>query len=141
MMPCEFHLHLHSRRDRVGARQRARQIGRLLGMPPAEQAGFAASVFELACQASLLTFRIHGNRLQVSSDAGHLERVIPSRLQTLAAEDLPWLVQELDQHTPLNLFEEYRQQNRELLAAMEMLHACRRELAQLRGTSEETAAA
>jgi hypothetical protein len=44
-----------------------------------------------------------------------LEKPLPSRAAAMPIEDIAWSMQQLAQHTPLNLFEEIRQYNLELL--------------------------
>lgn len=50
-----------------------------------------------------------------------LEKPLPVSPGTLAVEDIPWAAQELAKQTPLNLFEEIRRQNQELLRLLHEL--------------------
>jgi hypothetical protein len=125
------------KRDVVLARQRARQIARLLGFDPREQVCLAAAVFEIACTARedsrrpTLEFRIRNQLLEVfpvySSAPDHcrkrigpgrdlrLEKLLPERAHNVDASDLAWIVQEVGRLAPVNVFEEMRRQNQELL--------------------------
>jgi hypothetical protein len=125
------HYKLRSRRDLVRVRQRARQIAGLLGFAPADQTWIAATVFEMAWQTwrvrgrAVLRFQIAGARLQVrvAGSSQGLDQLLPEKASRLAAEDWPWVIDQLDQHTPLNLLEEIYLQNQELLG---VLHELRR---------------
>lgn len=50
---------------------------------------------------------------------------LPDQARSPAREDLSWLIAQLTRHTPLSLFEEICQQNRELLRALQELEAGR----------------
>jgi hypothetical protein len=131
MVTSLFSLRLRCRRDLVRARWRARQIAGLLGFDSLEQAEIAAVVFEIARQTydrqapCMLRFQLLGEALHVfpvgdrrRDQAGHLARPLPRKALAPAWEDVPWLVRELVRRTPLNLFEELRKQNQELLRAL-----------------------
>jgi hypothetical protein len=150
-------------RDVVAARQRARQIARLLGFSPADQARIAARVFEAACMSlqtasrgalrfqmrdgvlEVIALRVHREGGRAGPDsrnrrAGYdpdgvrrllrrmgvgsgcsgctppcVERPVPPGAPALAADDLPWLAQHLARLTPVDLFEEIRRQNQDVL--------------------------
>ncbi len=139
-------LKLARRRSVVLARQRARQIARLLGFDARDQAQIAAGIFHLAghafqhAGARALVFQLAGDLLQVHPVCGkgrpgaeaplRLERRLP-RPPALPPEDLAWAVRELAQLTPANLFAEVQQQNQELLQAFHELHACQAEVQRL----------
>jgi hypothetical protein len=141
-------LRVRSRRDVLVARQRARQIAGLLRFSPRRQHVIAAAAFEIAFG---LTRRPGGGTLQfeLQGDAFHvftpdlparmpglqrLVQLLPDPAQTPAAEDLPWLVEQLMWYTPLNVFEEIRHQNRVVLDALQELEA--REAATNHGSQE-----
>ena len=126
MATALFCARLHSRRDLVRVRQRARQIAGLLGFDSHHQSWIAANVFDIACQAcrftgrAVLRFQLHDSNLQVRV-GGSWQRLVhplPEQPTRLALEDLPWAIQQLDQLTPLCLFEEFRLQNQELLGVL-----------------------
>jgi hypothetical protein len=132
-----YTLKLGSRRDIVLARQRARQIAGLLGFPPAEQTCIAAAVFEIARTAYEATgsstlcfqaddgvFRVFPSR-RPAGGCLRLEKSLPADAPALAREDLEWAVRELARFSRLNLFEEIRQQNQELLHAVHKLQTHR----------------
>jgi hypothetical protein len=135
-------LELRRRRDLVLVRQRSRQITRLLGFDPLEQARVCAAVFEVAWQAFhkarpvRLVFQLNETTLQVfptgvvpaGGGLPRLERLLPRKELGMTREDVAWAVQELVRLTPANLFEEVWQQNQELLRAFRELHVCRNEL-------------
>jgi len=134
-----FALPLRRKRDIVVARQRARQVARLLGFDPAEQVSIAAAVFELAARASTekgrvtVQFRLSGSQLQVFCEPQtslRLIRTLPDEARTMALEDLAWAAQELARQTPIDLFDEMRRHNQELLRLLQELHECRAELDQ-----------
>ena len=142
-------LRVRSRRDVLVARQRARQIAGLLRFSLRQQHIIAAAAFEIALGlmrrpgGGTLQFELHGDALHVftSDPQGRmpamqrLVQLFPDSAQALAAEDLPWLVEQLMWYTPLNVFEEIRHQNRVVLDALRELEA--RE-ATTTGGSQET---
>jgi hypothetical protein len=122
-------LNLRGRRDLMRARWRARQIAGLLGFDFLAQAEIAALVFEIARRTygrqgrSVLRFQLAGDWLHVFPRGGRdradrLVRALPPQALAPAREDVPWLIRELGRLTPLNLFEEFRRQNQELLGAL-----------------------
>lgn len=130
-------LRVRSRRDVLVARQRARQVAGLLRFSPRRQHVIAAAVFEIALGLTgrpgggTLQFELHGDALHVFTadlparmpGMQRLVQLLPDPAQTPAPEDLPWLVEQLTWHTPLNVFEEVRQQNRVLLDTLRELDA------------------
>jgi len=138
-----FECPLRRKRDLFLARQRARQIASLLNYDRERQARIAAAVFEVAGQVcgksdARVRFQISGDSLHVSvlpRSALFLVLPLPADEGKCDRTDLAWAVQELDRFTPLNVVEEARQQNQELLRALQELQAARKELACLRGLS------
>jgi hypothetical protein len=127
-------LKLRSKRDVVLARERARQVAGLLGFDPVEQAGIAAAVFAIACQARLgtgsarLQFQVGEGILQVfpvrQSAKGaealplrlRLEKPLPQGERAVDLYDLPFVIHQLAMLAPPDLFKEIQRQNDELLA-------------------------
>jgi hypothetical protein len=140
-------LHVRRRRDLLLARERARQVARLLGFDAVDQACIAAGVFEIACQAMLqsgccgLQFQTDGNTFQVFPIAGtesaqpgqvgglRLEKPLPTKEPPVGQEDVAWVVQQLAQLTAPDAFAEIKQQNQEVLFVLAELQACRSKLA------------
>jgi hypothetical protein len=144
-------LPLRKKRDVLLARQRARQIAKLLGFDPREQACIAASAFAVASTARqhasgcAVSFQLQGDMLQVIPVLGRrrtsglerllpqlpsatrsllrLEKPLPANGPAVNPEDLSWLVEELARLMPLNVFDEIEQQNQELLHTLQQLHA------------------
>jgi hypothetical protein len=143
-------LPLRGKRDLLMARQRARQIARALGFDLGEQTSFAAAVFDLAetlfCRGGqrALHFAVAKGVLRVLSGCtgpALLEKPLPEGTPALAAEDLAWIAHQLTRLTPLNLFEEFRQQNQELLGLLHDVQALKEEIRTLRRDRERPAAA
>jgi hypothetical protein len=113
----------------------------LLNLERDRQTSVAAAVFEIAAQVFgkkevKLRFQLTDNGFQVIVlPRSPLRLDVP--LATLAAKldrtDLSWAVQELHRNTPLDITEEARHQNRELLRVMQELESARAELAGMRG--------
>lgn len=135
-----FTAELRQKRDLLVVRQRARQLAGLLGFEPAEQAGFAAAVFALACHAAggrarvTLTFHAGPETLEVLAAAGgsrgeipalRLVKALPGKGRGMTVADVAWAVKQLDRHTPPDLFEEVCKQNQELLQALHVLRDSR----------------
>jgi hypothetical protein len=135
---------LRGTRGLVRLRQRTRQLTRALGFAPRDQALIAAAVFQLGCgtldrgRGGRVAFHLGEGKLHATSpDAAgpggvHLEWPLPRREAALDAIDLAWALQQLEQLTPLDLFEEFRQMNLDLLQALNDLQACRSELGKVR---------
>jgi hypothetical protein len=121
---------VRSGRDLVRVRQRVRQIAGLLGLDSGDQARIAATVFEMTWQTwrlrkrAVLRFQIEGETLQarVLGSPYRLEQPLPEHGSSLAGDDWPWVVDQLRQHTPLNLLEEIHLQNQELLHLLQEKH-------------------
>jgi hypothetical protein len=139
-------LPLRRKRDTLLARQRARQIARLLGFDAREQTTIATAVFEMARAAfgDALHFQVDRARLRISlarvGVGTQVEKPLPDEA-AVAAEDLVWVAQELARCTPPNLFEEFRQQNLETLRLLQEVQALQEELRQLRPGTERSHAA
>jgi hypothetical protein len=107
----------------------------LLGYEFVEQSWIAACVFELTQSAFRKGWAaklvIHLNESQLSivlsiSKSQTQERralafPLPDKPSALDRNDLPWIVDELNRLTPLILFEEFRQQNLEILHLSSLL--------------------
>lgn len=151
---------VRGQRDVMRARQRARQICGLLGYDRGRQAVLAATVFLQAQQALsrgalvMLHFQVDQDQFRVEASLPEVPpsltapalgilplsapepllqlcQPLPKRDDALGAVDLAWIARQLQQHTPLNLFEEIQRQNQELLAVHLELQACRAQLSQL----------
>lgn len=128
-MTSLFQVAIVRKRHLLLVRQRARQIARLLGLPPAGQALFAASTFELAFQAleygrATIRFTVQAGRLIVEAigpgapaTIGRHELSLGGAGQALASEDVAWTIRRVAQMASFEPFEEIRLQNREALAA------------------------
>jgi hypothetical protein len=68
-----------------------------------------------------IRFRLRDDRLHI----GRLEFTLPDPAGAPPADDIPWLVQVLDRMTPLNVFEEIRQQNRDVLVVLREMRSRR----------------
>jgi hypothetical protein len=158
-------LPIASKRDAVGARQRARQVAAMLGFDPADQTLMAAAVFEMARAALLQTesvalqFLIVESSLHIRPRAGselrrdilsldaepanglHIEKPLPADSEGLSGEDLTWAVAELSRLAPPGLYDEFVHQNQELLQTLRRLRECQTELEQLKLNQQQTAAA
>ena len=118
------------RRDWLLVRHRARQVAALLGYSPEEQATLAATAFELSRRACETTGRLHihfdlaADKLLVLPEAANstptppllrLELVLPPRRPELGTLDLPFVIKQLVERTPLDVLKEIERQNMELL--------------------------
>ncbi len=122
-------LKVRGKRDVLKARQRVRQIAGLLGYEPLEQTWIAACAFAIARsgfqsgRGTSLVIYLKGNLLGIvlsgsnSQAPRHRPCVfsLPNNPTTLDRYDLPWIIQQLNQITPVNLFEEFQQQNQEIM--------------------------
>ena len=150
-------LSLRCKRDILVARQRARQVAALLGLEARDQTLLAAAVFEMASHAAAqfrraeIRFALDGDSFQISTAperratkpmkdaaAGHdsvvrIAKKLTGPSSDVAREDLAWIVEELGNLTPSNLFHEIKQQNQELLRSLHELQQCQEELAGLQG--------
>lgn len=146
-------LPLRSKRDAVVVRQRARQAAKLLLFDASEQACIAAGAFAIAVQAlrwnkrGSLCLQTDRNQLtifaQSKRDTGpslRLVKPLPAGLRERSADDVGWILQQLEQLAPVDLFEEFQTQNQEMLATLHALQRAHEELNQLRKPSLPTAA-
>lgn len=137
-------LALRCKRDVVLARQRARQIAALLHFEFQDQACIAAGAFAVATEALRQArsgevcmetdgkvLHLFARRLQPRDPAGavppgslRLVKSLPlAASRDFSAEDVAWVVEQLNQQECLNLFEEMDHQNQEMLALLHALHA------------------
>lgn len=159
MATALYSLKIRNKRDVLLARQRARQLTKLLGYAESEQLLLASAAFELAWTTYqsrgrvALHFTLESDCLRIScarperkeeeeerrafdrawnggkkrpqpkrrpADAFaelalRLEKPLPKRADAMPIEDVAWSMEQLAKQTPLNLFEEIRQYNLELL--------------------------
>jgi hypothetical protein len=117
-------LPLCGKRDVLRARQRARQVAGIVGLDLMERAGFAAAVFACACRTwraggRAAEFRLAGGRLfflPTNSQWGKpVHWPLPARALPVTREEVPFIARALGEMTPLDVFEEFEQQNREYL--------------------------
>lgn len=115
-------LPLERTRDVVLARHRARQIARLLGFAPNEQALIAAAAAEIAAEAfgnargASVVFELVHHALQIHAErAGRLrlKKELPHRRE-FAVEDAAWIIEQLERER-FRPFVEFRRQNQEML--------------------------
>jgi hypothetical protein len=150
---------LCSRRDILLARQWARRIAALFHFPIQEQACIAAGTFTIAAQAmrrrqsAVLHMKIEESKIHIfaaepdgqpRADAAELLQLVkplPAGASEFTAEDLSWIVTQLNQHTRFNLFEEIEHQNQEMLALLHELQTAQAALRQAKdGASAPSAA-
>jgi hypothetical protein len=132
-----FTLSLKRKRDLLRARQLVRHVAHLLGFSGADQLCLTATVFELACQAwtpskrARISCEIAENCLQVvctprlkerpsqgleKLPAGCVSKPLPTTASSAAPrDDLPWILKQLVELAPLDVFEEMQKINQELL--------------------------
>jgi hypothetical protein len=120
-------------RDVVLARQRARQIARLLGFSADDQTLIAAAAGQMAAEAlnpkktGSLLIQVVGKRLQIRpSNPGRMRllRDLPERDSAFSIEEVAWMVKRLHRQR-FRPLEEFRVQNAELLRALAELAALR----------------
>lgn len=158
-----FSLEIGRKRDVMVARQRTRQIARLLGFECSDEAALAATVFALArnCLAQsgavTLHFRLRRNMLQVVPELAdpasipfeasarwstwRVEKPLPHNDAAMTVEDLAWSLQTMSEFAPVNVFDEIAQHNDDLLHLLRELRECRNELADLKQQRTQVAAA
>jgi hypothetical protein len=143
---------LNRKRDLIRLRQRVRQLTRALGFVAADQGLIAAAVFHLGVVALeergrigvVLDLRDGQLRATPSRDVASLAGVrlawpVPAKVPSLEIDDLAWTMQQLDCITPMDLFEEVKQQNLDLLQALREARACRTQLECLRRQQHDAA--
>jgi hypothetical protein len=129
---------LKTKRDLLHARRVARQAAGLLGFDAGEQIALATATFDLACQAHAATGRA---RIDVDIDSDWLRitcaclvtprqrkdvkvpepLVISKRLPAtgpMSREDVGWMLQTLQELRKLDVFEEVRRINQDLLGTL-----------------------
>jgi hypothetical protein len=125
-------LSLRRKRDVLIARQRTRQIAGLLGYDRRPQDQLAAAVFDLGVTflrqrgRGVLRFHADGGSFRVATEPVivlRLERPLPPGVLDMASGDVAWAAGALDDLTPLSVYEEMVQLNRELLQALRELAA------------------
>ncbi|MCI0378370.1 MAG: hypothetical protein L0215_12245 [Gemmataceae bacterium] len=135
--------------DMVRARQRARQIARLLRFDPYDQIGVAAAAFTIASQAvhyqttaqlriDIIDGILHLYAESTSSakkktkqspgQSFRFERRLPDAACESPAEDLVWMVEQLDREMPLDWIDEMELQNHETLQLLHVLHTVQEQL-------------
>lgn len=135
-------LRLSRKRDLLQARQRVRQVARMLGFDAVEQLTLACVVFELLMRQRqrqrrtlvvelVVTNAAFEVRLQppmAGSEAALLaRRPLPVSAPGSSLEDLCWAARQLDHHTPLDLLDEFHHLNNELLRLLLELQRLRRD--------------
>jgi hypothetical protein len=153
-------LALKQKRDLLRTRQIARQAAGLLGFDAQEQIGLAAAAFDLAHQALAPTgcaqvqFEIADDCLQIvfapapnARRRRSCEQCEPLRLSKslpLAAAvqraDVPWMLQQLTEMAPCDVFEEVRKMNQELLQTLLALAKSQPQMSEAAPKSEPSAA-
>jgi hypothetical protein len=132
-----FSLSVKRKRDLLRVRQLAGQAAGLLGFDPTDQKCLAAAIFDLACQAHAVGGRARVS-LEISETCFHvvctpvakkrragvpptpdfqLSKCLPT-VAPVAREDVPWMLQQLQDLTPLDVFEEIKKINQELLGVL-----------------------
>ena len=117
-----LNLPLKRTRDIVLTRHRARQIARLLGFAPNDQAFIAAAAAEIAAGAFESTrdagvvFQVVHQALEIRAErTGRLRLTTKLPLRPdFAVEDVAWILEQLERER-FRPFEEFRRQNQELL--------------------------
>ncbi len=137
-------LPLRSKRDILLARQKARQVALLFHYEIQNQICIAAGTFAVACQAlrqsrhSQLCIRIENKALHIVTCRGQksahqgpqapegsglrLIKPLPPTAADVTAEEIPWLLEQLDKQAGFQLFDEIEHQNQEVLVLLHTLH-------------------
>jgi hypothetical protein len=134
-------LPLRQKRDLLRARQITRQAADLLGYSAADQTCLAAAAFHLACDAHAATghasicFELSEECLRITctpTPKPKARKPAPMQLSKhlpatspLQREDVPWMLHQLAELAPVDVFEEMRRVNQELLRALLDLAACK----------------
>jgi hypothetical protein len=144
-----FTLPVKKKRDLLRARQLVRRAAGLLGFDGADQMCLAAAAFDLACQAHAAWGRANV-RCEIAEDYLHV-LCVPARgarwwggidqpsvrriskclpaVSAAARHDIPWILKKTTELAPLDVFDEMRKINHELLRTL-------LELARQRGVQE-----
>jgi hypothetical protein len=130
-------LAVKAKRDVLRARQLARLAADLLGFNSAEQSCLAAATFDLICQAHapkgrmtvcfqiaedclVITFQPRARALRAAgleATSLRISKLLPAN-RTIAYEDVAFAMRQFQELAPLDLFEEMRKVNQDLLTAM-----------------------
>ncbi|HYV37700.1 MAG TPA: hypothetical protein VE988_18595 [Gemmataceae bacterium] len=131
-------LSLCSKRDLLRARQMARHAVNMLGYDARQQILLTAAVFDLVCQVhaqtdnATLDFDIINDHFHVVCTPGRpaargvgsadgepvkLNKPLPAGA-TVPRADVPWMLQKLLEMAPLDVFDEMRKINQELLQTL-----------------------
>ena len=132
-----FTLSLERKRDLLRVRQLVRHVANLLGFSCADQLCLTATAFELACQAwtpsqrARISCEIVEDSLQVvctpffeehqpqgseKPSSGRVSKHLPAASSAAAPRnDLRWILKQLVELAPLDLFEEMQKINQDLL--------------------------
>lgn len=125
-----------TKRDALRVRQITRQAAEMLGFDVGTQVALSATAFDLVCTYTGRCKRCSVDwllsddcfRVVCASGKGRepaqLSRHLPAN-SAVPREDVPWMLQQLVDLAPLDVFEEIRKVNHELLAALMELAACR----------------
>jgi hypothetical protein len=123
-------LRLKRKSDLLRARMMVRQAAALLGFHAQDQICLAAAAFDLACQGHKATRRASMQLdvqddclLIVCSDSLRLSKTLPATA-AVPRDDVPWMLKQLAELAPCDLFEEVRKVNQELLQTMLELTKC-----------------
>ncbi len=138
-MKPNFHITVAKKRDILLAQIRARQLCRMLGFAPLEQARVVCLIFEMVSKRLdhgpvPLTFRVEDRHFQVVC-AGPRPRAatgprlaatqpalsIPLPPATMAIDDIFWAMDRIRHMSSPDLFAEIHQQNNDLLRALSEL--------------------
>jgi hypothetical protein len=149
MVYALFTLPVKNKRDLLRARQLVRRAADLLGFDSTDQMCLAAAAFDLACQVhaasgrgtvrceiaedcfNVVCLQVAGARQFPGIDQPPIQR-ISKRLPAGAAasiDDVPWMLKKTAELAPLDVFDEVRKINQELLRTLV-------ELARQRGVQE-----
>lgn len=124
---------VRSCRDLLHARHRARQVAQLLKFADLDVSCIAAGAFVVAQQArqafgrAELCFALVQRQLRIYARAAEsaeavcscvLEKPLPAHDVPLAAEDIAWLVRQVERLAPTNLHAEISRQNQEILTLL-----------------------
>ncbi len=125
---------IERKRDLLRARKAIRQAAELLGLHGQDQICITAAGFDLACQAHQLAGRatlqldIVDDCLQILCSPGSVADPNPLRVSKplpasppVPHHDVPWLLQQLTDMAPGDLFGEVSRLNRELLQTLREL--------------------
>lgn len=137
-MKPSFSVAVSKKRDILVGQLRARQLCRMLGFTPLQQARIVCQIFEVACaelhrqRSFTLSFRVQDGMLHVTCSAAPsrverlritfppTRRVVSLSLPQaeLAVEDIFWALEQMAGLSKPDLFAEIRQQNNDLLRVL-----------------------